>query len=617
MEASHNSNISRRKFSFRALFLPSHDLGEVQCQLELRVGSVTMTTTTTQVVGGGRRSAIRIPRQRPASSSGARPRARHATPCKAMPNIGFVGSLFRTKTLDYTGVVTAYDNEEEEEQGVVKDRTAAMAAERSERYARAVLRAKEKQASIEVESRVGEGQGSGVGPGPNRYAGLVERARRRQEEQRAMAAVEEREAAARAAETARREAEWERKRVLLEEERAREREDRRVRAEEDAARARKAEDVERRRLEAIAEARRAAAAEEARAKREKELAAVADREREQRAVQEAEDRASVQEIFAKAMSAMRRRRDAALEAESARASASGGAGRKGDKFLALRRAEEQATESLAEGVLGCEPKRGDLDVVMASLSSTFQDERRPSLPVLYREEEEDVEVVAVAAATDPVKSRSPTLPDLGGAPPTLPRVPEVEVEEEESVPAALASGSMAAEVGTGPVASTAPGQAAPRPAALDPSSTPPPPPPSPLPAPAAPASRGSPPHTAPPKPFAIVRFSVVYVTREGQNLVLLGDDDRLGGWRTPECVRMSWTEGHLWTAEVELPCDATYFYKYAIEERGTLTWQQGSNRLLTVPDPSEEGAGPVIEAHDSWDGDPVGSSVMQVGRQTG
>ena len=548
-----------------------------------------------------------------------------------MPNIGFVGSLFRTKTLDYTGVVTAYDNEEEEEQGVVKDRTAAMAAERSERYARAVLRAKEKQASIEVESRVGEGQGSGVGPGPNRYAGLVERARRRQEEQRAMAAVEEREAAARAAETARREAEWERKRVLLEEERAREREERRVRAEEDAARARKAEDVERRRLEAIAEARRAAAAEEARAKREKELAAVADREREQRAVQEAEDRASVQEIFAKAMSAMRRRRDAALEAESARASASGGAGRKGDKFLALRRAEEQATESLAEGVLGCEPKRGDLDVVMASLSSTFQDERRPSLPVLYREEEEeedvdvvlaaeeegDVELVAVAAATDPVKSRSPTLPDLGGAPPTLPRVPEVEVEEEESVPAALASGSMAAEVGTGPVASTAPGQAAPRPAALDPSSTPPPPPPSPLPAPAAPASRGSPPHTAPPKPFAIVRFSVVYVTREGQNLVLLGDDDRLGGWRTPECVRMSWTEGHLWTAEVELPCDATYFYKYAIEERGTLTWQQGSNRLLTVPDPSEEGAGPVIEAHDSWDGDPVGSSVMQVGRQTG
>ena len=112
-----------------------------------------MTTTTTQVVGRGRRSAIRIPRQRPASSSGARPRARHATPCKAMPNIGFVHNLFRTKTLDYTGVVTAYDNEEEEEQGVVKDRTAAMAAERSERYARAVLRAKEKQITTKREQQ--------------------------------------------------------------------------------------------------------------------------------------------------------------------------------------------------------------------------------------------------------------------------------------------------------------------------------------------------------------------------------------------------------------------------------------------------------------------------------
>ena len=42
-----------------------------------------------------------------------------------------------------------------------------------------------------------------------------------------------------------------------------------------------------------------------------------------------------------------------------------------------------------------------------------------------------------------------------------------------------------------------------------------------------------------------------------------------------------------------------------------LGWQHGSNRLLTIPARSDAGAGPLIEAHDYWDGDPVSSSVMQ------
>ena len=66
----------------------------------------------------------------------------------------------------------------------------------------------------------------------------------------------------------------------------------------------------------------------------------------------------------------------------------------------------------------------------------------------------------------------------------------------------------------------------------------------------------------------IVRFSVVFVTKPGQNLVLLGGHPKLGNWVEHQAVRMSWTEGHLWTAEVELPCSSAYFYKYAIQEGG-------------------------------------------------
>ncbi len=41
----------------------------------------------------------------------------------------------------------------------------------------------------------------------------------------------------------------------------------------------------------------------------------------------------------------------------------------------------------------------------------------------------------------------------------------------------------------------------------------------------------------------------------------------------------------------------------------TVNWQQGSNRLLMIPEPGA--CGPLIEAHDRWDADPVSSSVMQ------
>lgn len=77
---------------------------------------------------------------------------------------------------------------------------------------------------------------------------------------------------------------------------------------------------------------------------------------------------------------------------------------------------------------------------------------------------------------------------------------------------------------------------------------------------------------------------------------------------------MTWSQGHRWTAEVELPCSQAYFYKYVIEEdhgRQSVEWQQGSNRVLTVPDLTDPSAGPLIEAHDCWSGDPVTSSVMQ------
>lgn len=46
--------------------------------------------------------------------------------------------------------------------------------------------------------------------------------------------------------------------------------------------------------------------------------------------------------------------------------------------------------------------------------------------------------------------------------------------------------------------------------------------------------------------------------------MLVGSADALGGWELSRAPHMTWSEGDLWSATVELPAGANIEYKFAL-----------------------------------------------------
>lgn len=59
----------------------------------------------------------------------------------------------------------------------------------------------------------------------------------------------------------------------------------------------------------------------------------------------------------------------------------------------------------------------------------------------------------------------------------------------------------------------------------------------------------------PPAGSVSVSFKLPYHCKFGQKLCLVGGGDKLGGWTVERAVEMSWTEGDVWTVELQLPSE--------------------------------------------------------------
>lgn len=51
-----------------------------------------------------------------------------------------------------------------------------------------------------------------------------------------------------------------------------------------------------------------------------------------------------------------------------------------------------------------------------------------------------------------------------------------------------------------------------------------------------------------------------------QEVVLVGNLPQLGGWRLKRAIRMSWSEGNVWSTTVDLPAGAAIEYKFAVQD---------------------------------------------------
>ncbi len=78
-------------------------------------------------------------------------------------------------------------------------------------------------------------------------------------------------------------------------------------------------------------------------------------------------------------------------------------------------------------------------------------------------------------------------------------------------------------------------------------------------------------------------------TQYGDNLVLVGDLEELGGWDPHQGVVLSGEQWPTWTADLSLRAGARFEYKWVVVRAdGSVWWEQGGNRSAVVPtDPGE------------------------------
>ncbi|XP_055812608.1 uncharacterized protein LOC129882373 [Solanum dulcamara] len=78
-----------------------------------------------------------------------------------------------------------------------------------------------------------------------------------------------------------------------------------------------------------------------------------------------------------------------------------------------------------------------------------------------------------------------------------------------------------------------------------------------------------------------VKFQLTKECSFGQHFYLVGDDPMLGSWDPSNAVPLDWSEGHVWSVELDISSGKTISYKFIMTvDDETILWQQGPDRIL-------------------------------------
>lgn len=110
----------------------------------------------------------------------------------------------------------------------------------------------------------------------------------------------------------------------------------------------------------------------------------------------------------------------------------------------------------------------------------------------------------------------------------------------------------------------------------------------------------------------VVDFEVPYDTAFGENLCMVGSHENLGAWELERAKAMTWTEGNVWKASVELPAGGVFFYKYVVKgpKGDIIRWQEGSNSMLVLPESWNVPSGSHYLVEDNFAGLPNGTTEI-------
>ncbi|KAJ1396151.1 Immunoglobulin-like fold [Sesbania bispinosa] len=81
--------------------------------------------------------------------------------------------------------------------------------------------------------------------------------------------------------------------------------------------------------------------------------------------------------------------------------------------------------------------------------------------------------------------------------------------------------------------------------------------------------------------FVRVAFQLQKSCNFGEQFLIVGDDPVLGSWDPSDALPMTWSDGHIWTAELDMPAGKSIQFKFILKGKGgNIVWQPGSDRII-------------------------------------
>jgi len=98
-------------------------------------------------------------------------------------------------------------------------------------------------------------------------------------------------------------------------------------------------------------------------------------------------------------------------------------------------------------------------------------------------------------------------------------------------------------------------------------------------------------------PAVTVKFVLKQKCKFGQQFHVVGDAPQFGSWNPKTAVPLEWSEGDIWTTEVDVPVGKQIEYKFIlVGKRGEVLWQPGPNRAFET-----SGSVASVEVSSEWE----------------
>ncbi|GAU13966.1 hypothetical protein TSUD_262930 [Trifolium subterraneum] len=81
--------------------------------------------------------------------------------------------------------------------------------------------------------------------------------------------------------------------------------------------------------------------------------------------------------------------------------------------------------------------------------------------------------------------------------------------------------------------------------------------------------------------FVRVEFQLLKDCDFGEQFLIVGDNPMLGSWNPLDALPLTWSDGHIWTAELDMPAGKSIQYKFILKgKEGDIIWQPGPDRII-------------------------------------